>query len=201
MKVLKINNDNFEQVVIEAINVLKSGGVIAHPTDTIWGLTCDAGSKKAILKIHRQKKSDPTKPLLLNLPNKSYLNKIGSKLCKAHSLAREFWPGALSLLILSKDGRNKIGVRLPDHHLSNELARKFGKPLTTTSANLSNKKVAKNAAAVAKIFPKIDLIIDDGSVSKNSASTLVDVTEKEAQLIREGEIDFKKIQRALGLRS
>jgi len=197
LKLLKINFENFSQTIAEAVKVLKRGGVVAHPTDTVWGLACDAANSKAMKKIHALKKSDPTKPLLLNLPSKSYLNKIGSKLCKAHTLVKKFWPGALSLLVLAKNGKGKIGVRFPDHKLSNALARKFGKPLTTTSANLAGRKVARDAAEVAKIFPKVDLILDDGSVSKNSASTLIDVSEKEVRMVREGRISFGRIIKVL----
>ncbi len=201
MRTLRINSSNFSEAVSEAVVVLRAGGVVAHPTDTVWGLACGAVNAKAVRRIHSLKKSDPTKPLLINLPSKSYLNEIGSKLCRAHTLAKEFWPGGLSMLICSKDGKEKIGVRFPDHLLSNSLARKFKKPLITTSANITGKKVAKNAGEVAKIFPKIDLILDDGSSSKNAPSTLIDVSKKEVQCIREGTLPFKKILQKLSLRS
>jgi L-threonylcarbamoyladenylate synthase len=232
LKFIKVKSRNLSAAVAEAVAVLRRGGIIAHPTDTVWGLACDAGNPKAIQKLHALKKSDPTKPLLLNLPSKSYLDKIASKLCKAHKLTKEFWPGALSLLVLAKNkspcslrsppplpslrpssfgglsrkgdysvATRLLGVRLPDHELSAALARKFGKPLTTTSANLSGKAVAKNGKEVAKIFPKIDLILDDGSVSKNNPSTLVDVSGAEVKLIREGSIPFKEILRKLSSHS
>jgi L-threonylcarbamoyladenylate synthase len=206
VRLLKINRENFRQAVAKAVQVLKNGGIIAHPTDTVWGLACDAGNEQAIRKIHAFKKSDHGKPLLLNLPSKSYLDKIGSKLCKAHKLVKEFWPGGLSLLITAKEkfhlaslykSRELIGVRLPDHKLSNALARKFGSPLTTTSANLTGTRVAKNADEVAKIFPKVDLILDDGTSSKNNPSTLIDVSGSEMKLIREGSIPFEKITKFL----
>lgn len=196
MKILKISPENFTESIATAVAILRKGGVIAHSTDTIWGLSADAGSEKAVARIHFLKKSDPTKKLLLNLPSKKYLDKIGAKLCRAHELAREFWPGNLSLLVRSrKNPAEKIGVRLPDHRISNSLARKFGAPLVTTSANLSGRKVARNATAVARIFPEIDLILDDGAISKNVASTLVDVSAGEIRLVRAGALDFKNIRR------
>ena len=91
----------------------------------------------------------------------------------------------------------KLGVRFPDHKLSHTLAQKFGKPLVTTSANLTGKKVAKNVKEVAKVFPQVDLILDDGSVSQDSPSTLVDVSGAEIQLVREGAIPFGRIVRIL----
>jgi len=198
----RVDSQNFSKSITEAIEIFKRGGIVSHPTDTVWGLACDASNKKAVRKIHLLKKSDPSKPLLLNLPSKSYLDKIGSKLCRAHLLVKEFWPGSLSLIVRSKSKcefsqTQKIGVRFPDHEISNLLARKFGKPLITTSANFAGEKVAKNAKEVMKIFPKIDLILDDLSSSKNNPSTLVDVSEKEIQLIREGTLSFKQVLRTL----
>ncbi len=202
MKVLKINSQNFSATIDEAVAVLRGGGIVAHPTDTVWGLAADPQNLRAIAKIHALKKSGSKKPMLLNLPSKSYLNKIGTKLCRAHFLSKNFWPGPLALLVRSKkNSKVEIGVRFPDHKISNALARKFAAPLVTTSANLTGSKVAKNAEAVARIFPKIDLILDDGSISKNTASTLVDVSEKEIRLVREGAIPFKKILQMQSLRS
>ncbi|MFH0833763.1 MAG: L-threonylcarbamoyladenylate synthase [Patescibacteria group bacterium] len=201
MKIIKIASANFSDAISAAVQVLQKGGIVAHPTDTVWGLAADAANKKAVAKIHSLKKSDPTKPLLLNLPSKNYLNQIGAKLCKAHLLAKKFWPGNLSLLISSKNSpTGKIGVRLPDHKIAHALARKFGAPLVTTSANLSGQKVAQNAREIARIFPQIDLILDDGSTSKNLASTLVDVSGREVQLVRAGALDFKTIQKVLAIR-
>ena len=198
MKIIKISPANFSESIAAAVAILKSGGVVAHPTDTVFGLAADAGNPRAVARIHFLKKSDPAKPLLLNLPSKKYLNEIGAKLCRAHFLIREFWPGNLSLLVRSrKNPAEKIGVRLPDSRIANALARKFGAPLVTTSANISGRKVARNAAAVARIFPAIDLILDDGSESKNAASTLVDVSESEIRLVRAGELDFKIVEKAL----
>jgi L-threonylcarbamoyladenylate synthase len=194
MKILKIDSTNFKAAIAEAVVILRAGGIVAHPTDTVWGLAADSENPKAIAKIHALKKSNPAKPLLLNLPSKSYLNRLGAKLCQAHLLTKKFWPGNLSLLVRSKKNpAEKIGVRLPDHAISRALARKFGAPLVTTSANLTGKKVASDAAAVARIFPTLDLILDDGSLSRNLASTLVDVSAGEIQLVRAGALDLKKI--------
>ncbi|MCF7845712.1 MAG: threonylcarbamoyl-AMP synthase [Candidatus Peribacteraceae bacterium] len=202
MKVIKVNADNFTAAIDMAVKVFGQGGVVAHPTDTVWGLAADAENKQAIAKIHALKKSDPAKPMLLSLPSKSYLNRVGTKLCRAHKLIKEFWPGGLGLLVRSKKNpAEKVGVRLPAHKIPNALARKFGAPLVTTSANISGRKFARDAQAVAKIFPKVDLILDDGSISKNAASTLVDVSDKEVQLIRAGELDFKKVEQVLARRS
>jgi L-threonylcarbamoyladenylate synthase len=215
MRIIKTNSANFKVAVQQAIRVLRSGGVVAHPTDTVWGLAADASNAKAIRKIHAIKKSDPSKPLLLNLPSKAYLNKIGQKLCKAHKLTKKFWPGPLALIVLTKNSHSfqkntmsrgacperSRGVRLPAHRLSNALSRAFGKPLVTTSANLSNNPPAHSAAEVEKIFAKQkikpDLVLDDGSKSKNQPSTIVDVSGPQAKLIRQGAISFKKIQQAL----
>ncbi|MFH0776219.1 MAG: L-threonylcarbamoyladenylate synthase, partial [Patescibacteria group bacterium] len=157
---------------------------------------------QAVARVHALKQSDPGKPLLLNLPSKTYLNKIGAKLCQAHILIKNFWPGNLSLLVRSKKNPSqKIGVRFSNHPIAQALAKKMGRPLVTTSANLAGRKVANDSQDVARIFPQIDLILDDGSLSQNQASTLVDVAEKPARLIRRGELDFKLILRKLSRQS
>lgn len=215
MRLIKITPANFSLAIAEATAVLRHGGVVAHPTDTVWGLAADASNPKAIRRIHVIKKSDPNKPLLLNLPSKAYLNKIGQKLCKAHKLTKKFWPGPLALIVLTKNSHSfqkntmsrgacperSRGVRLPAHRLSNALARAFGKPLVTTSANVSSNPPAHSALELQKIFSKQkikpDLVLDDGSKSKKQASTIVDVSGPQAKLIRQGTISFKKIQEAL----
>ena len=188
----------------EAIAVLKQGGVIAHPTDTVWGFAADAENQKAVQKIHALKKSAARKQMLWNLPSKAWLDRVGKKLCKAHKLARKFWPGALSLIIQAKKG-GTLGVRYPAHLLSNKLARSFGKPLITTSANLKNNPPARSANEIVKIFRrqkiKPDLILDDAAQGKGQPSTIVDVSTKEVQLIREGAVTFKAIRQALSPRS
>ncbi|MFH1375490.1 MAG: L-threonylcarbamoyladenylate synthase [Patescibacteria group bacterium] len=219
MKLLKITNVNFQSAVQKAVVVLKKGGVVAHPTDTVWGLAADFSNAKAIKKVHAIKQTDPNKPFLIQLPSKSWLIRLGQKLCVAHALAKEFWPGPLALIVRSKksppnplftkegglSGSFTLGVRYPDHKLSNALARGCGFPLVTTSANIAEHSPARSAAEVEKIFAKQksqpDLVLDDPSPSAGSPSTIVDVSGKEIRLIREGTLTFKKILRTLARRS
>lgn len=218
-KIAQLDLDNSTKAITAAIKVLKSGGVIAHPTDTVWGLAADAGNSKAVRKVHAIKQTDPSKPLLIQLPSKAWLDRLGRSLCTAHLLAKEFWPGPLALIVRLKEsppnplftkegGLSKsstLGVRYPDHKLSNTLARKFGSPLVTTSANLAEQSPARSAVEVEEIFAKQkkqpDLILDDPASSAGQApSTIVDVSGSEAQLIREGAIPFKKIRQTLSRR-
>jgi len=196
MKIIPVTSANFSTIIATSIAVLKSGGVIAHPTDTVFGLTADANNPKAVAKIHAIKKTHEAKPLLLNLPSKVWLTKIGRQTCQAKFLAKKFWPGSLAFIILAKKG-GTIGVRLPAHKISNVLARKFGSPLVTTSANLAGQKPAKSATQIMEIFrrkkTKPDLILDDNSYSRQLPSTLVDLTKTKPQLLRKGVIPFKKV--------
>lgn len=197
MKIIQITARNSAAAIGEAVEILRRGGVVAHPTDTVWGLAADWDDPRAVKKIHQIKGSDVNKNLLINLPNKAWLNKLGSKLCKAHKLARAFWPGGLALLILTKDGKRRLGVRFPKHKLSNQLARKFGKPLVTTSANLHGKNPIVSVAEIVKIFARRknrpDLILADDSKPAKLPSTIVDVSGSEVKLLRRGVISFNKI--------
>ncbi|MDD3066305.1 MAG: L-threonylcarbamoyladenylate synthase [Candidatus Gracilibacteria bacterium] len=201
MKIIQITSRNEASALREAVAILRSGGIIAHPTDTVWGLAADWSNPKAVKKIHQSKGSEASKNLLINLPSKAWLSKLGSKLCKAHKLAKAFWPGGLALLILTKDGKGKLGVRFPKHHLSNQLAKAFGKPLITTSANLRGETPATSAMEIAEIFAqrkvKPDLILADNSKPAKLPSTIVDVSGSEAQLIRSGVISFTRVLQML----
>lgn len=196
MQILKLTSANERR----AIAVLKKGGVIAHPTETVWGLAADASNPAAVKKIRAIKKLAADKPLLQNLPNKSWLDRIGKKLCRAHQLAREFWPGPLALVVATRDGGN-VGVRLPQHKLSNRLARALGRPLVTTSANQSGQPPARSATEVVEIFQqqKIqpNLILDDGSRDSGKPSTIVDVSTAETKILRVGVVSSKLIWQAL----
>jgi L-threonylcarbamoyladenylate synthase len=201
VKIIQVTSRNSTAALREAAEILRAGGVVAHPTDTVWGLAADWQNPAAIQKIHRIKESTEGKNLLINLPSKAWLNKLGSKLCKAHKLAKAFWPGGLAMLILAKNGKVKLGVRLPNHKLSNQLTRKFGKPLITTSANLRGENPAASTTEVEKIFAlrkyRPDLILADNSKPAKLPSTIVDVSGEEIHLIRSGVISFKKVLQTL----
>ncbi len=185
----------------EALRVLRAGGVVAHPTDTVFGLAADFTNPKAVRKVHAIKKSDANKSLLQITPTKSYLTQIAkiSKIAKV--LIKEFWPGGLALVLPAIKG-GTVGVRYPAHVLSLALARGLKRPITTTSANLTGQATAQSAAAVSKLFAsqkhQPDLILEDSEVQKaGKPSTIIDCTGCWPMLLRTGVVPFQKIQKVL----
>jgi L-threonylcarbamoyladenylate synthase len=194
LKIFYLNSSKSEKTALEkAVRILNQGGIVAHPTETVFGLAADPRNPSAIAKIHAIKKTNPNKPLLINLPNKSWLTKLAQKTCCARKFVKNFWPGPLTLILLSKNSTEKIGLRYSSHLFTQKLTRKFGRPIISSSANLTGKPPAKNAIEVQKIFAQqknqVDLILEDNSKSFGKPSTILDLTSK-PKIIREGAVSI-----------
>jgi len=191
-KILKISDNN---VISEAVRVLESGGVILYPTDTVYGLGADATNPKAIEKVFLIKKRSPSQPISIVVSNKSEISKWAKETKLSKKLAEKFLPGPLTLVLEHKNnlpenliaGKETIGIRIPDNNFCLNLAKKFGKPFTTTSANISGKKTDTTIYSSIQKLSGIDLAIDAGELS-GEASTVVDARGNETLILREGEI-------------
>ena len=185
----------------EAGNVLSNNGVIAIPTDTVYGIACLAYNSKAIDRIFSIKGRDSTKALPILIGSFEQLEQIAQPINKnAEKLATTFWPGALTLVILRKHTLPEnlspyptVGVRMPNHLWLIELIKKVG-PLAATSANLSGHPEALNAHEVAEALNgNIDLILDGGQSDISLPSTVVDCSGPEINILREGPIKSETI--------
>ncbi len=210
MQILQITNTRTRRTAVAAaVKILRSGGVVAHPTDTVFGLAADVSSPKAIQKIHAIKKSNTKKPLLVVVPTKHYLTQLAKVPQIAKVLIKEFWPGALALVLERKSPRlqqagdsETVGVRYPDHALTLALARGLKAPIVTTSANPTGRSPVRSAAAVFQQFARQkhqpDLILDDYKAPKVAKpSTIIDCTGLVPTLLRTGVVPASEIQRAL----
>lgn len=231
---MKILRANTPELVRAAVEILRRGGVVAHPTDTVWGLAADASHPAAVAKVHAIKGSDSTKPLLIIIPTKAYLREIAIIPASARRLIAAFWPGPLALVLKAKspdfatlvapfgkggrdasggEGGFSIGVRYPAHDLSLALARGLGRPITTTSANLTGEPTGRSADELHAIFSQRknqpDLIIDPAPHAgqpfiaplSSVPSTIVDCSGGAVRVVREGAIPAVKIQTFLSHRS
>ena len=202
MKVISASNKN---ATIEAAEVLSRGGVVVYPTDTLYGLGVDATDRKAIEKIYDIKSRVNRKPIHVVVESLQAAEPYVEVTPLARSLAREFFPGALTIVLKAKDsvpqillgGGDTLGIRVPDKDFCIDLARAFGKPYTTTSANRSG---AGNPLSVEDVremldenFERLDLVIDGGQLSERKASTMVDATGVTPRIIREGAIPAERI--------
>ena len=194
-KIIKINSEKPERKRIrEAIRILRRGGLVIFPTDTVYGLGASIRFPKTLRKIYRIKKRAGRKPLVLLIGFKKDIGKFTDKLSnEAKKLVRDFWPGALTLVFPSKKYKT-IALRMPDHRIVLGLIRGAG-PLAVTSANLSGKKENVTLKAVEnRLLKEADLCIDGGRAPRGSVSTVLDVTKHPFKVIREGCIKKKELK-------
>ncbi|MFT3921423.1 MAG: L-threonylcarbamoyladenylate synthase [Myxococcales bacterium] len=177
------------------VPLLRAGGVVACPTDTLQGLLADAWSEAAVQAVVTLKRRGPD-PIALILPSLEALSQI-TDVCPepARELARRHWPGPLTLLVKARPGLpaalirdGKVGVRVPGPSPALELVRRFGGALTATSANLSGQPAARTANEVKAYFPEGLAGQVWGDAPGGLPSTVVDVGEGVLRVIRVGAI-------------
>jgi len=211
MQIIKISQENLEKILKIAERVTKGGGVVICPTDTVYGLIADAKNGEVVKKVFKIKKRNFKKPIpifvkdLKMAKNLAFIDKIQEKFLK------KVWPGKVTVVlkarytkfpkgILSQD--KKIGLRIPNYKLLNNLLKKLNFPLAETSANISGRPPSTKIKEVLKqfkcknsqlIYP--DLILDAGNLKPSLPSTVVDL--ERFKILREGEFSKRKILRIL----
>jgi L-threonylcarbamoyladenylate synthase len=203
--IIKIDPDRPEPDRIdEAVAILKSGGVIAFPTETFYGLGADARNEAAIDKIFGIKGRDFSNPILVVIGDVTHLDTFAEDIpTEARKLMNRFWPGPLTIIfnaarVVSPKltaGSGKIGIRLSSHPVARELSKRLGGPLTATSANLSGAPECSSAAEViSQLEGKLDGVVDGGHTPGGKGSTIVDMSSCPPKVLREGMIPFSLIQ-------
>jgi len=195
----------------KAVKILKKGGVVVYPTDTAYGLAVDATNLSAVKKLYAVKGRDFKKPIHIIFPNADWLKKIVRLNKNALRLMNKFLPGPLTIVLPIKAhgvswkklsaGTGTLGIRYPDHSVAQMLVEMFGKPITTTSANVSGLPNTYSVAEVKRQFAKSklnpDYYLDGGKLKKIMPSTLVSVVNNNVTIIRQGPISEKQIKNAL----
>jgi len=196
-EILKVDPASPEPSDIKKIvAVLKKGGIVALPTETVYGLAVNARDKNALDRLYSVKKRDETKPFTIQISNfsqlKSYVNKLSPAL---EIILNEFWPGPLTVIVDGKKGR--VGLRMPDSKATLYIIEKAGVPLAVTSANISGKAPALSAGDVINIFDGlINLVVDDQTVSGGIESTVLDCTTGSFNIVRKGAVS-ERLERFL----
>ena len=207
--ILRIDSDkNLKAAMINTRKVLLSGGIVAFPTESFYGLAVDIENKKAIEKLFTLKARDKNNPILILLPQvedlKKYVKDVPHTALK---LINKFWPGGLTMLFEAAEkisplltaGTGKIGIRYSSHVVANELARSINRPVTGTSANLSGSPPCTRAEEVFEYFGMdIDLILDNGPTMGGQGSTILDVTVLPCAVLRKGIIPESDIKSEIG---
>jgi L-threonylcarbamoyladenylate synthase len=196
-----------DETIDRAREVLLSGGVVAYPTESFYGLAVDATNEQAIIRLFSAKKRRPDRPVLILIPSVESLAQYAATIPPVgRRLIREFWPGGLTIvfdasskvsqLLTAKSG--KIGIRLSSHPLATALTRSIGRPITGTSANVSGEGSCSTAKEVFdSLGDSVDLILDGGKTEGKIGSTVLDVTVDPPKILREGMVSREKLVRCL----
>ncbi len=181
----------------KAAEVLRKGGLVVFPTDTVYGLAADPCNRAAVERLYEIKQRPREKSLPLLASGVRQLKDVAELSPLARFLAAHFWPGGLTLILKRKvsfpeyvsGGGGTIAVRVPGHRVPAGVARLLGGPIVGTSANLSGRPSALTASAAAmQLGNFVDLIIDGGECPGGIESTIVDVTGGEPSVIRRGAV-------------
>ena len=187
---------NVENAIGRAAEILISGGLVAYPTESFYGLAVDATNEEAIKRLFSAKKRSTDMPILILIPETEILGQYTEHIpAVAHRLISEFWPGGLTMVFesgpkvspLLTAGTHKIGIRLSSHPVATALTRAIGVPISGTSANISGQPACRNAGEILHSFGNdVGLILDGGESTSIVGSTVLDVTLHPPRVLREG---------------
>lgn len=189
-----------------AIAILKQGGVVAFPTDTVYGVGALISLPASIGRLYEIKGREQTKAIAVLIADADQLDQLAAKASPAaHTLAERFWPGPLTLVLPKQptlpaelSANETIGVRVPDHAVARALLVATG-PMAVTSANVSGGANARTADEVlAQLGGRLELVLDGGQTPGDRPSTVVDVTGEQPRVLREGPVSAAEITEALG---
>lgn len=191
-----------------ALDDLRAGKVVAIPTDTVYGVASDGFNLIAVERLFAVKDRPREKAIPLLLADANDLLEVAEQVPdQAFVLAKKFWPGALTLVVraqkqvptILRAGGSSVAVRIPNHPIPRNLARRLGRPLAATSANISGGPNPSTAQEVLKqLGGRIGLILDGGPVGEGMPSTVLDVTTYPPRILRAGSLSLEEIQVALG---
>ena len=211
MEYFKIDGENPSKSIIEkAVKVLHDGGIIAYPTDTLYGLGVDVTNPKAMHNLFMLKARQFKSPVSLMLDALKNIEKYSGLFpVGLYPKLKKLLPGKFTIILPNKmrpdfplyqhvHEYKKIGWRVPDHKFCNALSAAFGKPISTTSANISGTANAEDVSTLLAHFgDRLDMVIDGGPVSDNSGSTILDFTKEPLLMLREGEKKLDEVKELL----
>lgn len=208
-KVVKVDPDNIDySVIMEAAEIIKRGGIVVFPTETVYGIGVDALNDHAADKIFEAKGRPQDNPLIVHIADFNQLNGLVKDIPEnAEMLAERFWPGPLTMILYKKDilsdkitaGLDTAAIRIPSNKIALALIRESQKPIAAPSANTSGKPSPTEASHVIEdLMGKVDMIIDGGSTYIGLESSVVDMTGQVPVILRPGRITGEDIKNLLG---
>ncbi|MBB3773169.1 L-threonylcarbamoyladenylate synthase [Angulomicrobium tetraedrale] len=192
----------------EAARVLVAGGLVALPTETVYGLACDATNPRAVASLYAAKGRPTFNPLIAHVPDLAAARRVGRLTAAAEVLAARFWPGPLTLVVpaiehatseLARAGLSSVAIRVPAHPVAQAVLAAAGRPIAAPSANRSGHVSPTRAEHVlADLDGRIDLVLDAGPSRVGVESTILDCTGDRPVLLRPGGLPREAITAALG---
>lgn len=163
-----------------AVKAIVSGKILICPTDTVYGLVCDAGNRQALKRLYEIKKRHPKKPVPLFVCDIKTAKKLASIGPEQEEYLKKVWPGKVTAVLKKKQGRGTVGLRIPRHAFLLALLRRVKRPLTGTSANIAGRPASTRIREVIGQFDagkdRPDLIIDAGNLPESRPSRVIDLT-------------------------
>ncbi|MDD5438652.1 MAG: L-threonylcarbamoyladenylate synthase [Candidatus Omnitrophica bacterium] len=199
-RVLKVETDRPEKGTIKtAADILLQGGLVAFPTETVYGLGACYDNRDAVRRLSAVKNRPENKPFTVHIAAIGMVQKIGGVISPvALRLADAFWPGPLTLIMAGREQGSTIGFRFPDNEIAKALIEMTG-PLVVPSANRSGNPSPKNAADVLRdLDGVIDLVLDGGPAALGLESTVIDVSAGAWRLVRQGAVPVTCIRETTG---
>ena len=212
-KFIDLTNIKGQQRIVEekiemAANIIRTGGLLAIPTETVYGLGANALDPEAVRRIFEAKGRPQDNPLIIHVPSAQWLPRFCEDVPPlAYTLARNFWPGPLTMILKRKSivpdvttaGLDSVGVRCPAHAVTQAIIRYAGVPIAAPSANTSGRPGCTTAEDVMEdMSGKIEGIVDGGPCTVGVESTIVDLTVMPPRLLRPGGLPLEDLQRVLG---
>ncbi len=207
--ILKIDSENPEPEKIGlAAGVIRQGGLVAFPTETVYGLGADALNSKAVRKIYAAKKRPLDNPIIVHVAKKEDVYRLAEDVPKfAENLMNHFWPGPLTLVLkassivprVTTGGLDTIAIRMPSHKVALALIREARTPVAAPSANLAGRPSPTIAEHVIQdLYGRIDVILDAGPTNIGVESTVLDITRDPPQILRPGGTTYEELKEVLG---
>lgn len=194
MKIFKVSPENFREAVDKAAELIKEGKVLVSPSDTVYGIYCDAKNKKAIKKIFKIKKRSLSKPLPLFVKNLEMAESLVEINKSQKAFLEKVWPGKTTIVFRAKkilpfiSFKKTIGLRIPCSKFLLAVLEEIKIPLAQTSANISGKPATTEIEKVINYFKnqkqQPDLILDGGDLKSSKPSTVIDLSDKEPKILR-----------------
>lgn len=202
--VIKIETDDNTKNLKIAANIIKKGGIVIFPTETVYGIGTNGLDEEAVKKLYEVKDRPLTKPISLLVSNFDMINQVAEDITEMeYKIMKNFFPGPLTIIlnkkscvpdILTANG-NTVGIRMPDNEIALKLIELSGVPIATPSANISGRPSGIDIEDIKKDFEgKVDLFIDSGKSKIGSGSTIVKVEDNEIKILRQGIITKEQIE-------